>query len=122
MKIKGSLLQLKGRPMVAGVVALAIAGLGAGVAVAAVSGPAATGGGGPVPPWESAISPAPNGFITFYNAQGQVVTGGGFINSTSATITSSVAHAGGVSWDVNFTGNTGTVTVQAICAVGTETP
>jgi hypothetical protein len=56
-------------------------------------------------------------------ATGQVVTGGGFINSATATITSSVAHAGGVSWDVSFTGNTvGTVTVQAICAVGTESP
>ncbi len=36
----------------------------------------ASGGGGSTPPWESSISPAPNGFITFYNAAGQVVTGG----------------------------------------------
>jgi hypothetical protein len=36
----------------------------------------AAGGGGPTPPWESSINPAPFGTITFYNAQGQVVTGG----------------------------------------------
>jgi Bacterial Ig-like domain (group 3) len=52
-------------------VALASAGVlaGGGAAFAA-------GGGGPTPPWESSVSPAPNGFITFYNAEGQVVTGG----------------------------------------------
>lgn len=33
-------------------------------------------GGGSKPPWESSVSPAPNGFITFYSAKGQVVTGG----------------------------------------------
>src|SRR5208282_4201873 len=74
--MKVPLIRIKGRPIVAAVIALAIAGLGAGVAVAAASRPAATGGGGPTPPWEAAISPAPNGSITFYNAQGQVVTGG----------------------------------------------
>ncbi|HYK33783.1 MAG TPA: hypothetical protein VEV63_17555 [Streptosporangiaceae bacterium] len=49
----------------------------AGVGVLAGGGAAfAAGGGGPTPPWESSISPAPAGAITFYNAQGQVVTGG----------------------------------------------
>lgn len=49
----------------------------AGVGVLAGGGAAfAAGGGGPTPPWESSISPPPNGGITFYNAQGQVVTGG----------------------------------------------
>src|SRR5215472_11971805 len=49
----------------------------AGVGVLAGGGAAfAAGGGGPTPPWESTISPPPNGGITFYNAQGQVVTGG----------------------------------------------
>ncbi len=51
--------------VVAGVSALA----GGGVAFAA-------GGGGPTPPWESSISPAPSGFIAFYNAMGEEVTGG----------------------------------------------
>ncbi len=61
------------RSLVIGAAALAMAGFslaaGGGAALAA-------GGGGPTPPWESEISPAPNGSITFYNAQGQVVTGG----------------------------------------------
>jgi uncharacterized repeat protein (TIGR01451 family) len=35
----------------------------------------ASGGGGPTPPWYP-VTPAPNGSITFYNAWGQVVTGG----------------------------------------------
>ncbi|HEX9033865.1 MAG TPA: hypothetical protein VF834_18655, partial [Streptosporangiaceae bacterium] len=55
----------------AGAAAVAIASVGVlaggGVAFAA-------GGGGPTPPWESLVTP--NGSITFYNAQGQVVTGG----------------------------------------------
>ena len=42
---------------------------GSGAAIAA-------GGGGPTPPWESSISSSLLGSITFYNAQGQVVTGG----------------------------------------------
>jgi hypothetical protein len=44
--------------------------------MAVTAAPAAPGGGGPQPPWESSINPAPFGSITFYNAQGQVVTGG----------------------------------------------
>jgi hypothetical protein len=62
----------KVRSLVAGAAVLAVAGF----SVAAGSAAFAAGGGGPTPPWESAISPAPNGSITFYNAQGQVVTGG----------------------------------------------
>jgi len=66
-------MKVKIRSLVVGAAALAVAGFslaaGGGAALAA-------GGGGPTPPWESAISPAPNGSITFYNAQGQVVTGG----------------------------------------------
>jgi len=66
-------MKVKVRSLVVGAAALAVAGFslaaGGGVALAA-------GGGGPTPPWEAAISPAPNGSITFYNAQGQVVTGG----------------------------------------------
>ncbi len=49
----------------------------AGVSVLAGGGAAlAAGGGGATPPWESSISPAPYGSITFYNAEGQVITGG----------------------------------------------
>jgi hypothetical protein len=49
----------------------------ASVAVLAGGGAAfAAGGGGPTPPWESSISPAPAGFVAFYNAQGEQVTGG----------------------------------------------
>src|ERR1700691_2524497 len=51
-----------------------VVGAAGALAVAGLS--LAAGGGAPPPPWESAISPAPNGSITFYNAQGQVVTGG----------------------------------------------
>jgi hypothetical protein len=57
--------------LVVGAAALAVAG---GVVMA--GGAAALAGGGGTPPWESSVSPAPNGFITFYNARGQVVTGG----------------------------------------------
>ena len=54
----------------------------AGVGLMAGGGAAlAAGGGGPTPPWESSISPAPLGSITFYNAQGQVVTGGNLTDS-----------------------------------------
>jgi Bacterial Ig-like domain (group 3) len=60
--------------VVGGATALAMAGLSL---IAAGGGAAlAAGGGGPTPPWESSINPAPFGTITFYNAQGQVVTGG----------------------------------------------
>src|SRR5215469_12206117 len=45
-------------------------------AAVAFAGVGVLAGGGPTPPWESSISPAPAGAITFYNAQGQVVTGG----------------------------------------------
>jgi|GEM_PF-1372586 hypothetical protein len=64
----------KFRPLAAGAaVAVAVAGFG----VLAGGGAAfASGGGGPTPPWESSVSPAPNGFIAFYNAEGQQVTGG----------------------------------------------
>jgi hypothetical protein len=58
------------RPLTVGVSVLAV-----GVGVLATAG-IALAGGGPKPPWESSISPPPNGFITFYNAKGQVVTGG----------------------------------------------
>ncbi|HEX9032447.1 MAG TPA: hypothetical protein VF834_11420 [Streptosporangiaceae bacterium] len=59
------------RSLAAGVAALAAVG----AAVVASTGAAlASGGGGPTPPWESSVTP--NGFLTFYNAQGQVVTGG----------------------------------------------
>jgi hypothetical protein len=60
--------------VIGGATALAMAGLSL---IAAGGGAAlAAGGGGPTPPWESSINPAPFGTITFYNAQGQVVTGG----------------------------------------------
>jgi len=58
------------RPLAVGASVLAV-----GVGVLATAG-IALAGGGPKPPWESSISPPPNGFITFYNAKGQVVTGG----------------------------------------------
>ena len=57
-------------------VGAAAAALVAGVGLMAGGGAAlAAGGGGPTPPWYP-LSPAPYGGITFYNAQGQVVTGG----------------------------------------------
>jgi hypothetical protein len=56
--------------LTAGVALLAAVGAG----VVASSG-VAMAGGGPTPPWYP-ISPAPYGSITFYNAQGQVITGG----------------------------------------------
>src|SRR5579859_7913482 len=49
--------------------------LAVGVGVLALSG-IALAGGGSKPPWESSVSPAPNGRVVFYNAKGQVVTGG----------------------------------------------
>ena len=58
------------RPLAVGASLLAV-----GVGVVATAG-IALAGGGPKPPWESSISPPLNGFITFYNAKGQVVTGG----------------------------------------------
>jgi hypothetical protein len=54
-------------------VAVTIAGFGA---LAGGGAAFASGGGGPTPPWESSVSPAPAGFIAFYNAEGQQVTGG----------------------------------------------
>jgi len=49
----------------------------ASVGVLAGGGTAfAAGGGGPTPPWESTAQANIAGSITFYNAQGQVVTGG----------------------------------------------
>jgi hypothetical protein len=57
--------------------AAALATFGASMLLAGGSAALASGGGGgPTPPWESSIKPAPNGFITFYNSHGQVVTGG----------------------------------------------
>jgi Bacterial Ig-like domain (group 3) len=75
--------QLKGMYMVKGKVraltawaaALTAAGLVAGFALAGSGVALAAGGGGPTPPWYP-LSPVPYGGITFYNAQGQVVTGG----------------------------------------------
>jgi hypothetical protein len=54
--------------------ALAVAGMSALAAGTAL----AAGGGGPQPPWYTSFTTgqAPLGAITFYNAQGQVVTGG----------------------------------------------
>jgi hypothetical protein len=57
-------------------VGVAAAATIAGVGVMAGGGAAfAAGGGGGTPPWYP-ISPAPYGSIIFYNAQGQVITGG----------------------------------------------
>jgi hypothetical protein len=61
-------------------ISAAAAALVAGVGLMAGGGSAlAAGGGGPTPPWYP-LTPAPYGSLTFYNAQGQVVTGGS-INS-----------------------------------------
>jgi hypothetical protein len=68
-------MKVKARSLIVGAAALAVAGMsvmaGAGAALAA-------GGGGATPPWYTQYnsSNAPIGGITFYNAQGQVVTGG----------------------------------------------
>jgi hypothetical protein len=66
----------KVRSLTAGVAALAAAGLAAGFALA--GGGVANAAGGTAPPWYTQYnsSNAPVGGITFYNAQGQVVTGG----------------------------------------------
>jgi hypothetical protein len=66
-----ALMKGKFRALTAGATALAAVGIGVLVASSAAL---ATGGGGSQPPWESSVTP--NGFITFYNAQGQVITGG----------------------------------------------
>jgi hypothetical protein len=66
---------MKGRFRSLTVAAAALATVGIGL-LAGGGTALAAGGGGPTPPWESSISPAPFGSITFYNAQGQVVTGG----------------------------------------------
>lgn len=67
-------MKVKLRPLVVGAAALAVAGLSA---MAGGSAALAAGGGGPTPPWESSISAGTLlGGITFYNAEGQVVTGG----------------------------------------------
>jgi len=58
-------------------VGAAVAVTAAGLSVLAGGGVAfAAGGGGPTPPWESLAAANINGGITFYNAQGQVITGG----------------------------------------------
>ncbi len=69
----------KVRSLRAGAAALAAAGLAVSFALAGGGAAnAAGGGGGSTPPWYSQYnsSNAPVGGITFYNAQGQVVTGG----------------------------------------------
>jgi len=66
---------IKGRLRSLAVAAGVLAVVGAGL-VATSDAALAGGGGGPTPPWESSISPAPAGFITFYNSKGQVITGG----------------------------------------------
>jgi hypothetical protein len=72
------MLKGKVRSLTAGASALAVAGLVAAGFTLAAGGPAgAAGGGGPVPPWQASINSGTLlGGITFYNAQGQVVTGG----------------------------------------------
>lgn len=72
------MLKGKARSLTVGASALAVAGLAAAsIAMAAGGAANASGGGGATPPWQSSInSGALLGGITFYNAQGQVVTGG----------------------------------------------
>src|SRR5215472_15602779 len=62
--------------MLAGVGALAggSAALASGGPVPRTPGVPTSGGGGTQPPWESQVTP--NGFIQFYSAQGQAITGG----------------------------------------------
>jgi hypothetical protein len=74
-----------GVALLAAVSAGMLAGGGAAVAMLAHGGtPAAADGGGSTPPWYSTETVAPEGFITFYNAQGQVVTGGNLTDSEMA--------------------------------------
>jgi hypothetical protein len=63
----------KFRALAAGAAAAATVGLSI---FASLGGAQAGGGGGPTPPWQTAAQPNILGFITFYNAHGQVVTGG----------------------------------------------
>src|SRR5215469_10789010 len=72
--MKGVRMKGKLRSLAVGAAAAVTA---AGLSVLAGGGVAfAAGGGGPTPPWESAAAANINGGITFYNAQGQVITGG----------------------------------------------
>ena len=66
---------MKGKFRMLAAGAAALAAIGAGV-LAGIGPAVASGGGGPVPPWQSAAQGNIAGSITFYNAQGQVVTGG----------------------------------------------
>jgi hypothetical protein len=68
----------KVRSLTAGAAALAAAGLAAGFGLAGTGTAVAASGGAPTPPWYSEYSSGqgPVGAITFYNAKGQVVTGG----------------------------------------------
>jgi len=66
------------------VVAAATAAASAGLLVSAGGAAVAAGGGGPTPPWISTETVQPEGFVTFYNAQGQVVTGGNLTDPTMA--------------------------------------
>ncbi len=86
--IKGKVISLA-----AGATALITVGFGA---MAAHGATLAGGGGGSTPPWESSISPAPGGFITFYNSQGQVVTGGSINNNglSAYSVASTAAPSG----------------------------
>jgi hypothetical protein len=76
-------MKVKLRSLVVGAAALAVAGLSA---MAGGSAALAAGGGGPTPPWESTITAGTLlGGITFYNAEGQVVTGGSITAAGFAT-------------------------------------
>jgi hypothetical protein len=53
-------------------------------------------------------------------APGDVVTGGGFLSSGTATISGSAPNAATPSgWDVTFSANNAEVTAFAICVAGT---
>src|SRR5215469_6987707 len=68
-------------------------------AAVAFAGVGVLAGGGPTPPWESSISPAPAGAITFYNAQGQVITGGSITASGLGAFAAASTPASNVAYN-----------------------
>jgi len=58
------------------------------------------------------------GSVTVTCAPGEVVTGGG-VNAPNAELKASMPTAAGDGWTISVTGNSGTITVTAICVAGT---
>jgi hypothetical protein len=86
---------MKGKIRALAMGAAAAATIGASVAAGGAAA-FAGGGGGPTPPWQSAAQANILGAITFYNAKGQVITGGSTTgNGLSAFAVASAAAPAG---------------------------